>query len=108
MESSASAHRVSRSDSTVKIVNSFRDLLVSVLGILSTPLTIAVVVLVALAAFNSYERWSHRDLAPKRAHELALTRTREMSAIEVQVVNACRTRSVPLWTCVGQTRRQLK
>src|SRR5262245_23776008 len=96
MESSASAHRASRSDSTVKLVNSFNDLVTGVLGVMSTPLTIGVIVVVSLVAFNDYERWNHRDLGPASAHELDLA-----------IVQACRSQSAALWTCVGQTKRQL-
>ena len=108
MESSATAHHVSRSDSTVKLVNSFKDLVTSVLGVLSTPLTIGVIVVVSLIAFNDYERWSHRDLGPASAHELVLTKARSANALDLEIVRACRSRSTALWTCVGETKRQLR
>ena|SRR5215471_19099694 len=107
MESSAAAPAVSRSDSAAKLVNSFRDLLTSVLGVLSTPLTIGVIVVVSLVAFNNYERWTHRDLGPARAHELALTKARASGALQLELIQACKTRSTALWTCVGQTKRAL-
>jgi len=107
MENTVSAPRVSRSDSTVKVINSFKELLTSVLGVLSTPLTIGVIVIVALIAFNDYERWTHRDLGPARTHELAVNRARSTSALELQILHACRGRTTQLWTCVGATKRQL-
>ena len=107
MESTAGAPRVSRSDSTVKLVNSFKDLVTSVLGVLSTPLTIGVIVVASLVAFNDYERWSHRDLGPARTHELAITKAQSTSALQLRILQACRSRSSALWTCVGQTKREL-
>jgi hypothetical protein len=107
MESSAAAHQRSRSDSAVKLVGSLKDLLTGVLGVISVPLTVGVIVVVSLVAFNDYERWSHRDLRPSRAHELELTKVRAAGALELVLVNACRSRSTPLWTCVGKTKSSL-
>ena len=107
MESTASAPRVSRSDSTVKLVNSFKELVTSVLGVLSTPLTIGVIVVASLVAFNDYERWTHRDLGPARTHEIAMTRAQGTSALQLRILQACRSRGTALWTCVGKTKREL-
>src|SRR5262245_56249775 len=69
MEGSASAHDVPRSESAVKLVNSFKDLVTSVLGVLSMPLTVAVIVIASLVAFNDYERWGHRRAGPQNRHD---------------------------------------
>ena len=79
----------------------------SVLGVLSTPLTIGVIVVASLVAFNDYERWSHRDLGPARAHELAMTKAHNTSALQLRILQACRSRDTELWTCVGKTKREL-
>jgi hypothetical protein len=106
MESSASAHRGSRSDSTVKVVNSFKELVTSVLAVLSTPLTIAVIVVVSLIAFNHYEQWSHRR-QPANASELALAKAQSATALDLAILRACQSRRTPLSSCVGETKREL-
>jgi hypothetical protein len=88
-------------------MNSFKDLLTGVLEVLGTPVTVAVIVIVSLLAFNDYERWAHRQAGPQNQHDLAITKTRSASALELAILTACRGRSTALWTCVGLTKREL-